>query len=134
MVVSRFCIHKCGFKIQRKSRWKYLDHSSFKFDHAFDETVPFDEVYLYAAMPLIDFVCNGMGGRATVFPNGQTGSGRTFTIQGTQEHVSEDLFTTLQSGDYACTDENTTVAVASFEIYEGYIQDLLNDRKKLKVL
>jgi kinesin family protein 2/24 len=132
------CLHPHVWVHNSKKRvdgiTKYLDHSSFKFDHAFDETVPTDEVYLHAAMPLIDFVCNGTGGRATVFAYGQTGSGKTFTMQGIQEHVSEDLFLTLRSGDFACTEENTTVAVAFFEIYGGYIQDLLNDRKKLKVL
>lgn len=50
---------------------KYLDHSSFRFDYSFDETVPTDEVYKYTAMPLLDFVCAGTGGRATVFAYGQ---------------------------------------------------------------
>jgi kinesin family protein 2/24 len=57
---------------------KYLDHSSFQFDYAFDETVSTDQVYLHSTMPLIDFVCTGSGGRATVFAYGQTGSGSKF--------------------------------------------------------
>jgi kinesin family protein 2/24 len=55
---------------------KYLDHTAFHFDHAFDENVPTAEVYQHTAMPLLDFVCSGVGGRATVFAYGQTGSGK----------------------------------------------------------
>lgn len=88
-------------------------------------------------MPLIDFVCSGTGGRATVFAYGQTGSGKTYTMEGIQELVSEDLFHLL-ADEYGesdgCTFEDTTVTVAYFEIYGGYIQDLLNNRKRLKIL
>ena len=84
--------------------------------------------------PLIDFICAGTGGRATVFAYGQTGSGKTYTMQGIQTLVSEDLFTTLESCELNCTTDNTMVAIAFFEIYGGFVQDLLNERKKLKVL
>ena len=55
-------------------------------------------------------------------------------MQGLQELVSEDLFMTLTNGDLGCNTENTNVTVAFFEIYSGYVQDLLNNRNKLKVL
>ena len=54
---------------------KYLDHNSFRFDHAFDEETGTEEVYRYTAKPLVDWVCGGRGARATVFAYGQTGSG-----------------------------------------------------------
>jgi kinesin family member 2/24 len=66
-------IHSAKFKVDGIS--KYLDHSCFKFDHTFDENVTTEEVYQYTTMPLVDFVCCGQGGRATVFAYGQTGSG-----------------------------------------------------------
>lgn len=116
---------------------KYLDHNSFRFDHAFDEEATTDEVYKYSTMPLIDFVCSGTGGTATVFAHGQTGSGKTFTMQGIQELVSEDLFLLLSDEsdeNTGCSFQNTTVSVAYFEIYGGFIQDLLNNRKRCKIL
>ena len=60
---------------------KYLDHTSFRFDHAFDEAVSTEDVYTHTTMPLLDFVCSGKGGRATVFAYGQTGSGKTYTSE-----------------------------------------------------
>ena len=55
---------------------KYLDHNSFRFDHAFDEQSTTEEVYLYTAKPLVDYVCGGKGVRATVFAYGQVRGGR----------------------------------------------------------
>mmetsp|Transcript_34252 Transcript_34252/g.48677 ORF Transcript_34252/g.48677 Transcript_34252/m.48677 type:complete len:561 (+) Transcript_34252:74-1756(+) len=125
-------IHNAKFKVDGIT--KYIDHSSFCFDYTFNEVVTTEQVYQHSTMPLIDFVCSGKGGRATVFAYGQTGSGKTYTMQGLQDLVAEDLFMTLSSGDLGCTLDNTTVAVAFFEIYSGYVQDLLNNRNKLKVL
>lgn len=113
---------------------KYLDHTSFTFDHAFDENVSTDQVYKYTTMPLLDFCLAGIGGRATVFAFGQTGSGKTHTMQGIQEILAEDLFLSLQADDGGCSAEDTVVMVSFFEMYGGSIQDLLNDRARLKIL
>jgi len=125
-------VHNAKLKVDGIT--KYIDHTTFKFDHAFDETVTNQEVYEYSTMPLIDFVCDGSGGRGTVFAYGQTGSGKTHTMEGIQTRVAEDLFHTISTGESGCTDENTLVSVAYFEIYGGYVQDLLNKRRKLRVL
>lgn len=129
-------VHSAKLRVDGIS--KYLDHSSFRFDHAFDESVSTDEVYRHSAMPLIDFVCAGNGGRATVFAYGQTGSGKTYTMEGIQKLVSEDLFLLLSSNEHAveggCSFDDTQVTVAFFEIYGGFVQDLLNNRKRLKIL
>jgi kinesin family member 2/24 len=125
-------VHNAKLKVDGIT--KYLDHTSFKFDHAFDEEMTTEQVYVHSTLPLIDFICSGTGGRATVFAYGQTGSGKTYTMQGIQALVAEDIFMTLEAGDMNCTLENTVVAVAFFEIYGGFVQDLLNDRRKLRVL
>eukprot|EP00521_Asterionellopsis_glacialis_P009471 CAMPEP_0195287496 /NCGR_PEP_ID=MMETSP0707-20130614/4530_1 /TAXON_ID=33640 /ORGANISM="Asterionellopsis glacialis, Strain CCMP134" /LENGTH=694 /DNA_ID=CAMNT_0040347251 /DNA_START=117 /DNA_END=2201 /DNA_ORIENTATION=- len=128
-------VHNAKFRVDGIT--KYLDHSSFAFDHAFDENISTTDVYRYSTMPLIDFVCSGTGGRATVFAYGQTGSGKTYTMEGIQELVAEDLFLLLSDEDAdpkSCSMENTSVTVAFFEIYGGYIQDLLNERNRLKLL
>jgi len=127
-------IHSARFRVDGIT--KYLDHSSFKFDHAFGEEVSTDEVYKHTAMPLIDFVISGIGGRATVFAYGQTGSGKTFTMQGIQTMLCEDLFLLMTDDemDDVCTFAKTDVKLSFFEIYGGFVQDLLNDRKRLKVL
>lgn len=58
-------------------------------------------------------------------------------MEGIQELISEDLFLLLddeQGASAGCTFENTSVTVAYFEIYSGFIQDLLNKRNRLKLL
>lgn len=81
-------IHSAKFKVDGIS--KYLDHSCFKFDHTFDENVTTEELYQHTAMPLIDFICSGKGGRATVFAYGQTGSGKCefYRIYSTHETLN----------------------------------------------
>lgn len=71
-------IHSAKFKVDGIT--KYLDHQSFRFDHAFDETVDTDDIYRYTTMPLLDFCVSGIGGRATVFAYGQTGSGKSIYL------------------------------------------------------
>lgn len=140
------CLHPAVWVHSAKLRvdgiTKYLDHSSFAFDHAFDENTSTEEIYSFSTMPLIDFVCAGGGGRATVFAYGQTGSGKTYTMGGIQTMVAEDLFLLLGEASKgnnaadggACSLDDTSVYVTFFEIYGGRIQDLLNERKRLKVL
>ena len=63
-------IHSAKYKVDGIT--KYLSHTSFKLDHAFDENTTTQDVYLYTTLPLVDFVTEGTGGRATVFCYGQT--------------------------------------------------------------
>lgn len=121
-------VHDCKLKVDGIS--KYLDNTSFEFDHTFHEDDSTDDIYLYAVQPLVDFVLSG--GRATVFAYGQTGSGKTFTMQGIQGFVAEDLFALILKYE---EEQNMTihVYVSYFEIYGGRCQDLLNSRQRLNV-
>ena len=135
-------VHSARLRVDGIS--KYCDHHTFEFDHAFDEHSSTEDVYRHAAAPLVRYVCAGGGGgqvpRGTVFAYGQTGSGKTYTMGGIQRMVAEDVFSTLAGngldGDArgGCSLVDTTVSIAIFEIYGGRIQDLLNDRNRLKVL
>ena len=121
---------------------KYLDHSSFHFDHSFHETENTEEIYQRTVMPLVDFVLSTKGARATVFAYGQTGSGKTYTMNGIQKMVVDDLYMLLEGADddVYVHDESgclrlseTRVTVSFFELYGGRVQDLLNDRNILKI-
>lgn len=85
-------VHDCKLKVDGIT--KYLDNSSFEFDHTFHEDNSTDNIYDCSVQPLVEYVMNG--GRATVFAYGQTGSGKTFTMQGIQSYVAEDLFALLE--------------------------------------
>ena len=120
-------VHSARLRVDGIS--KYCDHNTFVFDHAFDEMSSTEAVYLHVAKPLVSYVCQGGGGivpRGTVFAYGQTGSGKTYTMSGIQKMVAEDIF--------SLSDDDTTCSIAMFEIYGGQIQDLLNERNKLRVL
>ncbi len=121
-------VHDCKLKVDGIS--KYLDNTSFEFDHTFHEDDSTDDIYLYAVQPLVDFVLSG--GRATVFAYGQTGSGKTFTMQGIQGFVAEDLFALILKYE---EEQNLSINiyVSYFEIYGGRCQDLLNSRQRLNV-
>lgn len=132
-------VHSAKLRVDGIS--KYCDHNSFCFDHAFDEDSSTEEVYLHTAKPLVEYVCGDNKGtipRATVFAYGQTGSGKTHTMGRIQQMVAEDIFHQLFDNEGCaggfCSLENTTVSIAIFEIYGGRIQDLLNNRNRLKVL
>ena len=94
-------------------------------------------VYAHTAKPLVGYVCGGNGVKATVFAYGQTGSGKTHTMSGIQRLVAEDIFLTLSNNalkNEGCSLDNTSCSIAIFEIYGGFVLDLLNNRTRLKVL
>ncbi|XP_047122786.1 kinesin-like protein KIF2A isoform X1 [Hydra vulgaris] len=132
-------VHECKLKVDLT---KYLDNHSFRFDYAFDESATNELVYRYTAKPLVDAIFQQ--GMATCFAYGQTGSGKTHTMggdftQGKHQDCSTGIYALaaadifkLQKSKY----KNLDVAVSAsfFEIYSGKVFDLLNKRKKLRVL
>jgi len=120
---------------------KYLDNQTFKFDYTFDERASNDLIYRYTAAPLIETIFNG--GNATVFAYGQTGSGKTFTMggdlssaktdysHGIYAQTARDIFHRLSLPQYRSTVE---AYVTFYEIYCGKVFDLLNNKKRLRVL
>lgn len=124
-------VHNCKLKVDGIS--KYLDHSSFCFDFGFNETRSTSDVYRHSTFPLVEFFCSGKGGRATVFAYGQTGSGKTYTMNGIEGMVAHDVFKLLGARGNPKLDDSV-ILVSFFEIYGGRIQDLLNNRERLKVL
>ena len=126
-------IHSAKLKVDGIT--KYLTHTSFQLDHAFDETTSTEEIYVYTTLPLVDFVLRGTGGRATVFCYGQTGSGKTFTMNGIHKILCQDLYGQLNQNNHSnLSMQNVDVTVAYFELYGGFIQDLLHDRQRCKLL
>ena len=132
---------------------------SLRFDYTFDERVSTELVYRYTAAPLLDTLFNG--GNATVFAYGQTGSGpslclrshrltpflsssgKTFTMggdassskadysNGIYAQTARDIFSRLSSPPHQ---QSMEVSVTFYEIYCGKVFDLLNNKKRLRVL
>lgn len=119
---------------------KYLDNQKFRFDFSFDESTSTDLCYKYSAQPLVRTIFEG--GNAMCFAYGQTGSGKTYTMGGDFSQKNVDC----SKGIYALTARDVfkqihgkfknqlEVYCTFFEIYCGKVYDLLNNKKKLRVL
>ncbi|XP_072208134.1 kinesin-like protein KIF2B [Excalfactoria chinensis] len=121
---------------QKLDLTQYLNNQVFRFDHAFDGHAANELVYRHTAQPLVDIIFQG--GMATCFAYGQTGSGKTHTMRGSITSkgiyvlVAEDVFRRLQYPNYQKLE--LWVYGAFFEIYRGKVFDLLNGKKRLRVL
>ncbi|KAG7369138.1 diatom spindle kinesin 1 [Nitzschia inconspicua] len=119
-------VHSAKFKVDGIT--KYLTHTGFQFDHAFGEDSTTDEIYMATTMPLLDHVVSTQG-RATCFCYGMTGSGKTYTMSAIQQILAHDLYEELKEQGI-----QVEVTLAFFELYGGFVQDLLHDRKRCKLL
>ncbi|KAJ1169590.1 hypothetical protein NDU88_001482 [Pleurodeles waltl] len=127
---------------QKVDLTKYLENQAFRFDFAFDESASNEMVYRFTARPLVQSIFEG--GKATCFAYGQTGSGKTHTMggdfsgksqnvsKGIYAFASRDVFLLQSQPRYQSLDID--VYVTFFEIYNGKVFDLLNQKAKLRVL
>jgi kinesin family protein 2/24 len=128
---------------QKVDLTKFLENHEFRFDYSFDEHTTNEMVYKFTARPLVHTVFeNGM---ATCFAYGQTGSGKTHTMGGTftsgkdqdarkgiYAMAAADIFKLQRTAKHRSKD--LIVCASFFEIYCSKVFDLLNSKKKLRVL
>ena len=99
----------------------------FEFDFAFEETTTQDEVYKNTTKMLLDNIMNGFN--STVFAYGATGSGKTYTMVGTDSNPGlmvksiQDLFAKVNEQQTA--DKNFTIKFSYVEVYNETLKDLL---------
>ncbi|OAD78395.1 hypothetical protein PHYBLDRAFT_24434 [Phycomyces blakesleeanus NRRL 1555(-)] len=108
---------------------RYIEQHTFIFDDVFDANSKNTSVYERTAFPLVKYMFEG--GRATCFAYGQTGSGKTFTMldpnHGLYVLAAKDIFALLKKPE----NEHLSAWIGLYEIYQGHIYDLLNERKKI---
>uniref|UniRef100_A0A7N1A5D7 Kinesin-like protein n=1 Tax=Kalanchoe fedtschenkoi TaxID=63787 RepID=A0A7N1A5D7_KALFE len=107
---------------------------SHAFDHIFDESCANSEVYERLTKDIVHAAVEGFNG--TVFAYGQTSSGKTFTMNGSQtdpgviHQAVRDIFSKIQEA----TDREFLVRVSYMEIYNEEINDLFAvENKKLQI-
>ncbi|KAI8646769.1 P-loop containing nucleoside triphosphate hydrolase protein [Parasitella parasitica] len=114
---------------QKVDLTKYTLQHSFTFDHVFDCNASNESIYQQTIQPLVEHMLRG--GKATCFAYGQTGSGKTFTMldprNGLYFLAINQIFELLKDHRYA----GLQTWVGYYEIYQGQLLDLLNNRKKL---
>ncbi|CDJ39027.1 hypothetical protein ETH_00029500 [Eimeria tenella] len=121
----------------------YVLRHEFRVDRAFDEFASNSEVYRQVVGPLVVCCCSAAA-NCSFFAYGQTGSGKTYTMLGPQasssasqppEHQGIFALAARDIFSYLSEEENKrTVHVSFFEIYNGRLFDLLQDRKLVAAL
>ncbi|KAI8618724.1 P-loop containing nucleoside triphosphate hydrolase protein [Chytriomyces sp. MP71] len=109
------------------------DVKNFTFDTAFDESSTQVEVYNSTARIIVDAVLNGFNG--TVFCYGQTGTGKTFSMQGINNvphlrGIIPNAFNHIFDHIARSTHKKFLVRVSFLEIYNEDIRDLLVKKSK----
>ncbi|TMW64781.1 hypothetical protein Poli38472_011661 [Pythium oligandrum] len=109
---------------------------SFTFDSAYDETTTQRQFYDESGYPLVESIFEGYNG--TIFAYGQTGCGKTHTMQGRDNppelrgvipHSFDHIFENIQ----ADPQKEYMVRASYLEIYNEEIRDLLADDQKKKL-
>ncbi len=110
-----------------------IKEQQFFFDYVFDKNASQQEIYTKTTKPLLEGIVEGFN--ATVFAYGATGSGKTYTMLGTQSEKGimprsvSDLFKLLQRFN----NKEFKIQVSYIEIYNEEIRDLLGNREELKL-
>ncbi|GBG28905.1 Kinesin-like protein KIF11 [Hondaea fermentalgiana] len=111
----------------------------YNYDMVFGPYSTQAEVYSSAIRPVVDEVLQGYN--CTVFAYGQTGTGKTFTMEGNVDdpelqgmipRAVDSIFQRLEAID----DAEYTIKVSFLELYNEELQDLLSvtDEKRLRIL
>ncbi|TVU24716.1 hypothetical protein EJB05_27169, partial [Eragrostis curvula] len=108
--------------------------ASFAFDHVFDGATTNEQVYAALVKALIHSAVDGFNG--TAFAYGQTSSGKTFTMNGSDTdpgiipRAVRDVFNTARQAE----DREFLIRVSYMEIYNEEINDLLTlEGQKLRI-
>ncbi|XP_063758805.1 centromere-associated protein E isoform X2 [Eleginops maclovinus] len=107
---------------------------TFSFDRVFTAEETTSQLYQAIAKPLV--VSSVQGYNGTIFAYGQTASGKTFTMMGSDRfpgvipQAVEDVFQTIKS----CPKKEFLLRVSYMEIYNETVSDLLVDSWKRKPL
>ena len=137
-------IEYLGFEFDEASKQKelinfpnhFLPHN-YTFDHIFDMNSSQKEVYEIAAMPAVNSLLEGYN--STIFAYGQTGTGKTYTMEGfIYDYLSpkkglipraiENIFKYIENN--LNSDTTFIIRVTYLQIYNESIDDLLKPEKK----
>ncbi|KAI7981000.1 Kinesin-like protein KIN-13B [Camellia lanceoleosa] len=116
-------VHETKLKVDLT---EYVEKHEFLFNAVMSEDISNDEIYLETVEPIVPIIFQRT--KATCFAYGQTGNGKTYTMQPLPLKASQDIFRLM---NHTYRNQGFQLFVSFFEIYGGKVFDLLNDRKKL---
>ena len=137
-------IEYLGFEFEEASKQKeiidnpnlFLPHP-YTFDHIFDMDSTQKDVYQIAAVPAVESLISGYN--STIFAYGQTGTGKTYTMEGfSYNYLSpkkglipraiENIFEYIENNSNS--DTTFIIRITYLQIYNESIDDLLKSEKK----
>ncbi|XP_023590518.1 centromere-associated protein E [Trichechus manatus latirostris] len=122
------------WKTDKNTIYQVDGSKSFNFDRVFHSNETTKNVYEEIAVPIIESAIQGYNG--TIFAYGQTASGKTYTMMGSQDYLGvipraiHDIFKKIKE----FPDREFLLRVSYMEIYNETITDLLCDTRKMKPL
>ncbi|XP_006872786.1 PREDICTED: centromere-associated protein E [Chrysochloris asiatica] len=122
------------WKTDKNTVYQVDGSKSFNFDRVFHSNETTKNVYEEIAVPIIESAIQGYNG--TIFAYGQTASGKTYTMMGSQDYLGvipraiHDIFQKITE----FPDREFLLRVSYMEIYNETITDLLCDTRKMKPL
>ncbi|KAH9603495.1 hypothetical protein KSS87_010011 [Heliosperma pusillum] len=116
----------CRVKISFSSDQVTSGKQSYELDECYEEEVGNEELFNKEIKPLISGLFEGQN--ATVFAYGSRGSGKTYTIQGSDEEFGLVTFT-LDSILPRAEEEGKVVNVSVFQVCQDRIIDLLDSQR-----
>ena len=123
-----------GNAITLRSHDSVTNAQVFQFDRVFDASSAQDEVYQGAAQPAVASVVEGFN--ASIIAYGQTGTGKTYTMEGTAEapgiipRAIGDIFAHVERGQLeAPARKRFLLRTAYLQIYNDNVSDLLRPER-----
>ncbi|KAJ0179183.1 hypothetical protein K1T71_004895 [Dendrolimus kikuchii] len=140
-LISREIEDKLSYQWRVKNNTLHqIDHTgkdvvqSFTFDKVYDENTKTSDVYNDVAKPIVEAATAGFNG--TIFAYGQTSSGKTYTMSGTEDSPGIiqmavlNLFKLIKN----IPDRDFLVRVSYIEIYNETVKDLFNvEKEQIKI-
>ena len=104
--------------------------SCFNFDHIFDINSEQAEIFEKIGLPSVDHLVNGFN--VTLFAYGQTGTGKTYTMDGGNDKNSRGLASRLIENLFERTERLSNfgevyLAISVIQIYNEEVYDLLDE-------
>jgi len=122
--------------VEVQGEYKKKKKTKYTFDFVYPHHTTQEHLFQTSIAPIIDDVIQGFN--CTVFAYGQTGTGKTFTMEGSKDHTgviarSVHLLFSKLSTELAYLE--STITVSHLEIYNEELCDLLNehDAQKLSI-
>ncbi|KAL1463359.1 hypothetical protein WDU94_015116 [Cyamophila willieti] len=119
-----------NFGLTRKTK-------QFTFDRVYDAKSTQCELYEESVRPMVEQMF--LGYNVTIFAYGQTGTGKTFTMEGNRrergimQNAFKQIFEFVKTKKFSNNTCTATIQCCYVEIYQGKMRDLLNSSRPVRI-